>query len=135
MEPIRKLYIQVLTGEDRTEKSILKCTFAARLAKFPALWHILGDRGFARNAILYPNLNYHYSPQFIEGREQFSKNELMNDQVTCRLRYIAEVIFSRCTDENMLLDVIPRNNFNQLSHAIHWAHASANLGKAFHKDV
>lgn len=135
MKDKRKVYINVLLGAETNPEVIKQCAFPTRLGKFPANKRILGDRGFVKNAMLYPNLNSHHIPQFIAGRKQFSKQELVDDKVTCRLRYIAEVIFSRCTDENILLDVIPRNNFSQISHAIHWAHANANLGKPFRMNM
>jgi hypothetical protein len=63
--------------------------------------------------------------------QQFSEEELSDDKVTCSLRYAAEVLFSRCTDENILTDVVPRNAFSHFHHSIHWAHANANLGGEF----
>jgi len=129
MKERRDLYIKVLKGIVKDPQLISKCKYPTRLGKFEG--DILGDRGFAKNAMYYPNMNNQITPRFIGGRAQFSEEELSDDKVTCSLRYAAEVLFSRCTDENILTDVVPRNAFSHFHHSIHWAHANANLGGEF----
>ncbi len=127
----RKLQIRVLQGKQRDKDSLDSCSLPTRLSKLPGNRTVLADRGFAYDAIRYPNANRHRTPHFITGRKQFSQKELTTDMITCRLRYSSETNFSRITEENILMDVIGYNSFIHATYALHWAHASANLCKEF----
>ena len=98
-----------------------------RLKKCPPNWSMLSDRGFARTAHYYPNVNAQLTPSFLEGRDRFTAQEVQSDYETCKLRYTCEVAFSRVTSEACLRDVIPYDFFSSLNAICHWAHAHANL--------
>jgi len=97
------------------------------LGKFPAGWSILGDRGFFNHETLYPNWNLHLTPHFLEGRTQFTKEEVSADAVTCKLRYGAEVVYSRLVQTNFVRPIVPYGHFNLFQHALHWAQGKANM--------
>lgn len=96
-------YSNIIEGRDVRQ-------FYTRLDKFPGEFKILGDRGFYNDCIRYPNLNQQIVPHLLEGRDQFSNKELIEDMKLCRLRYSSETNFSRITDSNVLCDTIPKNH-------------------------
>jgi hypothetical protein len=98
-----------------------------RLKKYPPGWKMLADRGFSGTAHYYPNFNAQLTPSFLSGREQFTTFETENDNVVCRLRYSAEVAFSRVTNEVSLQDVIPYSFFSTVDAMNHWGHANINI--------
>ena len=49
-------------------------------------WIILADRGYAGNCYLYPNLNNHILPHFLNGRTQFENEEIATDREICQRR-------------------------------------------------
>jgi hypothetical protein len=101
---------------------------SSRLAKIPAEFLILADRGFVDDSLKYPNCNSHITPAFKMGREQFSIVELFIDKLVCTLRYTCEVCFSRVTDEAALSGIIPRSMFAIVDYINHWGHANINIG-------
>jgi hypothetical protein len=111
-----------------TETSLVKL-WSATLSKIPLGRVVLADRGFYRDAILYPNFNAQLTPHFLSGREQFSAGEIISDRRICQLRYTAETSFSRVTDTAGLQDVISRNFFTVLQDMCDWGHAHMNLCK------
>ena len=48
-------------------------------------WCILADRGFVDDALHYPNLNEHITPQFMTGRKQFEVHEISADRAPLHL--------------------------------------------------
>ena len=48
-------------------------TLCTRLAKLPAGYMVLAERGFAHNAPKYPNLNGQVTPHFKGERKQFQR--------------------------------------------------------------
>jgi hypothetical protein len=98
-----------------------------RLAKFPALWPVLADRGFSNDAYKYPNFNAQITPHFLVSRQSFEKGETEEDRVVCTLRYTSEVIFSLNFNEYALTDSVPFSFFAILNDAWDWGHARANL--------
>jgi len=103
--------------------------WSAALAKLPLGRLVLADRGFYRDAVLYPNFNAHLTPHFLSGRDQFSAGEIISDRRICQLRYTAETSFSRVTDTSGLQDVIPRSFFSLMQDMCDWGHAHMNLCK------
>ncbi len=62
-----------MRGTETNPEFVAKCVYSTRLGKcFDA---ILADRGFAKYAMYYPNLNNHITPRFIAGRKQFSAED------------------------------------------------------------
>jgi hypothetical protein len=81
----------------RATESRLVELWGAHLVGIPVGYLALADRGFAKDAAYYPNLNVHITPHFISGRAQFSSGEISEDRVCCELRYSSEVAFTRVT--------------------------------------
>jgi hypothetical protein len=68
------------------------------LQNLPPGWIMVGDRGFAYDALKYPNFNRHITPHFAhKDSEQFTQEELQADKILCSLRYISETTFARVT--------------------------------------
>ena len=114
------------------EDAILLTDFAtsicpSRLAKFPTGWIILADRGFSKDAYLYPNMNRHITPTFLAHQSQFTSGEISRDRVICEHRYTCEVVFSRFNDVMCLRDVVPYQFNNIMTDAVHWGFAHNNL--------
>lgn len=97
------------------------------LKKIPAGRLILADRGFSKDAILYPNFNVHLTPCFLAGRSQFTSGEVEGDRRKCELRYTSETGFSRVTCTAGLKDSIPRSLFTIMEDMCDWGHAYINL--------
>lgn len=104
-----------------------------RLAKLPAIFKVLADRGFDGDSLSYPHFNVVVTPEFLgkdedgSSRKQFTLAELMRDRRICELRYTCEVVFSRVTTKKMVAGVIPYEALAHIEHAHCWAHAQANL--------
>jgi hypothetical protein len=98
-----------------------------RLAKIPPNNDILGDRGFDRDAWMYPNINCQVTPSFLTGRKQFSKEEIVKDREVCTLRYTAEVLFAHIFNEKSLKDIVRYGLFSSLNDCWDWGNANANL--------
>ena len=105
---------------------------ALRLAKFPPGWIILADRGFAYDALKYPNFNAHSTPAFLSARDQFTQEELEADVVLCTLRYSIETNFARLTRFSTLADVNPREYFSILQDIVDTGYGDANFLQPFH---
>ena len=67
----------------------------------------------------------------LDGWPQFSMEEISEDRVKCKLRYLSETHFSRVTDTTSLKDRVPRGFFKHLPHINNWAHGCANLYKPY----
>jgi hypothetical protein len=106
-----------------------------RLAKLPACFKVLADRGFDGESLSYPHFNVVITPTFMgknddgSSRKQIDFSELERDRNICELRYTCEVVFSRVTTEEMVSGVIPYSALAHIEHAHCWAHAQANLRK------
>ena len=109
-----------------SEKRLVEI-WGPRLAKIPAGWLCLSDRGFAGTARYYPHCIQQLTPKFKAGRRQFSESEIKTDMDICKLRYTCEVAFSRVTTVKALKDRIPYWYFNDLDSMNHWGHAKVNL--------
>jgi len=101
--------------------------FKIGLGKFPAEYGVLGDKGFAEDAILWENLNPHITPTFLRGRLQFTMDQARSDLLLKKLRYTPETCFSHETDEEGLRDVIPYSFFGIMDHIANWGLAKSNL--------
>jgi len=106
-----------------------------RLAKLPACFKVLADRGFDGDSLSYPHFNVVVTPAFKgknedgSTRTQFDFSELDRDRKICELRYTCEVVFSRVTTKEIVSGVIPYSALAHIEHAHCWAHAQANLRK------
>jgi hypothetical protein len=98
-----------------------------RLLKVPAGTTVLADRGFAEDAILYPNLNSHITPAFLKGQTQFELDQVMSDKCIKELRYTSEVLYARVTCTKLLKDSVSFNRLHMLDPALRWGLGSANL--------
>ena len=87
----------------------------------------MADRGFARDAIYYPNINGHLTPHFLSGRAGFTADEISADYEVCKLRYTCEVVFSRVQESEIVKDKIKKTDFGILQSAVTWGHAHNNL--------
>mmetsp|Transcript_33508 Transcript_33508/g.67613 ORF Transcript_33508/g.67613 Transcript_33508/m.67613 type:complete len:393 (-) Transcript_33508:1234-2412(-) len=105
---------------------------ASRLAKIPAGWSILADKGFVDCGPFYPNLNHHFTPYFLEGRSQFDRDEISEDRRKCQLRYTSETVFSRVTNFKALRDRVPYGFFSHLNDIHSLALGMANLCEPFY---
>ena len=95
--------------------------------KIPAGRTVLADRGFSKDAFLYPNFNIHLTPSFLAGREQFTSTKVQEDRRKCEVRYTSETAFSCMTKTNGLRDSIPRSLFAIMDDMSDWGHAYINL--------
>ena len=59
-----------------TEPTLVEL-WSPRLKKCPPGYDMLSDRGFAKTARLYPNLNGQLTPHFLAGRPQFTAGSLL----------------------------------------------------------
>ena len=106
-----------------------------RMAKLPAIFKILADRGFDGDSLSYPHVNVVVTPEFLgkdddgNWRKQFTLGELERDRSICELRYTCEVVFSRVTTEKLLAGIIPYGQLAFIDHAHCSAHAQTNLRK------
>ena len=101
-------------------------------SKIPPGWYLLADRGFADDTMKYKNLNSILSPCFLEGRKQFTIEEIKKDIPLCKLRYSSECIFSRVTDLKICSDTVAVNNFHIFNEAVAWGHARNNLQQPYY---
>jgi hypothetical protein len=95
----------------RAAEDRLAALWSSALAKIPAGRAVLVDRGFHKDALLYPNSNAQLPPHFLSGRAQFTAGEVPSDRRVCGLRYGSEASFSRVTDKEGLRDMTPRGFF------------------------
>ena len=116
----------------RATEGRLVALWRRALAKIPRGRAILADRGFFRDALLYPNFNPQLTPHFLSGRARFTAGEVICDRRVCELRYGSETSFSRVTDTEGLRDIIPRGFFSIMQDMCDWGHAHANLCAPFH---
>ena len=116
----------------RATEGRLVALWRRALAKIPRGRAILADRGFFRDALLYPNFNPQLTPHFLSGRARFTAGEVICDRRVCELRYGSETSFSRVTDTEGLRDIIPRGVFSIMQDICDWGHAHANLCAPFH---
>ena len=90
---------------------------------FPPEWYIFGDRGFADLELFYKHITKTFTPKFLSGRKQFTPDEIQSDLILCKLRYTAEVAFSRMTQGMKVLSgIIPRENFSIAAAANSFGH-------------
>lgn len=75
-----------------------------RLEKCPHGMSTLADRGFSECAVFYPHLNAVITPSFIDGRLQFTVEEVMSDRPKCESRYSSEAYFKRVWDSEFVTD-------------------------------
>ena len=116
----------------RDERNELICIVTGT-SKIPAGWYILSDRGFADDTAKYRNLNPILCPTFLDGRLQFTYDDLKKDIPLCKLRYSSECIFSRVTDIAICSGTIPVVNFEIFNDAVAWAHGRSNLQQPYYK--
>ena len=121
-----------LLGLLRNESNELIC-IATGTSKIPAGWYILSDRGFADDTAKYRNLNPILCPTFLDGRAQFTYDDIKKDIPLCKLRYSSECIFSRVTDIAICSGTIPVVNFEIFNEAVAWAHGRSNLQQPYYK--
>jgi hypothetical protein len=70
---------------------------------------------------------------FLDGRNQFTFEEISADREKCRLRYASKAVFSRVWLLCSVRDNIGRTFFEQLHHFVDFAHGMANLHQPFYK--
>ena len=104
-----------------------------RLTKIPLGTNVLADRGFAACAPMYPNLNPQVTPFFLDGRDQFTVEEISLDREKCKLRWASEAVFSKIWRYHSVRDKVGRGFFEQLHHFVNLAHGMANLSKPYYK--
>ena len=110
----------------RASETSLVAEWRECLAKIPAGRTVLADRGFSKDAFLYPNFKIHLTP-FLARREQSTSTEVQEDRRKCEVRYTSETAFSRVTKTNGLRDSIPRSLFAIMDDMSDWGHAYINL--------
>ena len=104
---------------------------AQRLEKCPPGMVTLADRGFADCAVFYPYLNAVITPSFIDGRLQFSVEEIMGDRSKCESRYSSEAFFKRVWDSEFVTDKVPRHRFQYFQDLLKWSMGMANFSQPF----
>ena len=103
------------------------CWTAQRLEKCPPGMTTLADRGFSECAVFYPHLNAVITPSFIDGRLQFTVEEIMGDRPKCESRYSSEAYFKRVWDSEFVTDKVPRHRFHHFQHILKWSMGMANM--------
>ena len=98
-----------------------------RLAKFPKGSELSGDKGFYRDSGALPNQNTIHTPIRLDGRDQYSRGEIVHGRRCKKNRYTSETVFSRVTDVSILCDTVPREHMRHLSDACNWGHGRANI--------
>jgi hypothetical protein len=117
----------------RLDENEIKLIFIpVRLGKIAPGFYILADRGFSSCAPSYPYLNGQITPFFLDGRDQFSEEEISTDRTKCKLRYGSETKFSQVTDYTALKDRIPRSFFRHLHEICDFAHGMSNFCEPFY---
>ena len=64
------------------------------LANLPRGWIVLADRGFAFDALKYPNLNSQITPAFAKNSTAFAQKILEDMWKICMLRWSSETYIS-----------------------------------------
>ena len=116
-------------GEEKSKED-MKWT-AVRLEKLPVSYDGLGDRGFAGTSTSYPNCNDMKTPEFLDGREQYTFGETVGTRDLCQSRYGSEAYNKRTNDYNFIRDKIPRTNFKHAQDVLKWAMFRANMCRPF----
>ena len=99
------------------------------LANLPRGWVVLADRGFAFDALKYPNLNAHITPAFAKNSTSFAQEILEEMWKICMLRWSSETHISFVTDTGCLQDVINYGAFPIVQNAVDWACGLANFNQ------
>ena len=102
-----------------------------RLEKCPHGMSTLADRGFSECAVFYPHLNAVITPSFIDGRLQFTVEEVMSDRPKCESRYSSEAYFKRVWDSEFVTDKVPRHRFKHFQHILTWSMGMANMRQPY----
>ncbi len=115
--------------DGKTKKDV-KWT-AVRLEKLIAGYDGLGDRGFAGTSTSYPYCNDMKTPEFLDGRLQYTFGETVGTRDLCQGRYGSEAYNKRTNDYNFIRDKIPRDNFKHAEAVLKWAMFGANMCQPF----
>ena len=98
------------------------------LANIPRGWVVLADRGFAFDALKYPNLNAHVTPAFAKTTA-FAQETLEDMWKICMLRWSSETHISFVTDTGCLQDEITYGTFPIIQNAVDWACGLSNFNQ------
>ena len=106
-----------------------------RLAKIPALYMILADKGFADTERDYPNFNQVETPTKLAAGKGYRKSQehIKRDRPLTSSRFSAETVFSRVYSEDILNGKIPYYLIPLLPYAHSLAHGEANLCQPFRR--
>jgi hypothetical protein len=113
--------------ENPTPPGSVQYRLPVRLARFAPNTALLTDRGYTKFAHLYPNLNAHITPTFLEGRAQFDYEDMQRDVPIKKLRYTSEVVFSRMQQTKLLQGTIKFNDYVVFDSVISYAAGLSNL--------
>jgi hypothetical protein len=130
-EKARARWLEQLNASVDTDHTIIMPP--VRLEKVPLGTNVLADRGFASCAVMYPFLNAMVTPFFLDGRDQFTMDEISADRTKCQLRWASEAVFSRVWQVSSLRDKVSRCFFEVLHEFVDWSHGLANLQQPFYK--
>ena len=106
-----------------------------RLNKFPQSAVCVSDKGFKKCGKWYPNYNRHYYPSFLEGREQFTKNEIFTSKKVKTVRWKDEGVFANVVRERFCSGTIKYAKFPYIENCKNWAFARHNLSNEFQPPI
>lgn len=121
----------ILENEDLAKPMPFLIRNKIRLEKVPPGKEVLCDRGFADCTPSYPNLNM-TCLFFLNGRPQYTMDEVSTDRIKCKMRYSSKTNFARLTSRTGLKDRVPRGFYSHLKHINNWAHGCNNLQEPFY---
>ena len=128
----REVHISQLKAAVINSKSKADLNWTAqRLEKCPLGMNVLADRGFADCSMYYKHLNPIITPSFLDGRSQFSTEEIAGDRTKCKDRYSSEAFFSRFSDSEYVTDKVPRHRFHYLADVLKFCMAMSNLKQPY----
>lgn len=104
-----------------------------RLAKIPASWDVLGDKGFYKSDRCYPNLNKVRTPWKLSDKnvKQYRRSAgmIVEDRETSDTRVVVEDDYERYRNEKILKGPIQYWQLALLPYAHEWGHAMMNLSE------
>ncbi|KAL7552447.1 hypothetical protein ACHAWF_015688 [Thalassiosira exigua] len=106
-----------------------------RLAKIPAAYKVLADKGFADMERDYPWMNTIETPTRLAASKGYRKapGHIHLDRPLTSSRFSAETVFKRVYDEDILCGKIPYYLISILPYAHSLGHGEANLHQPFRK--
>ncbi len=124
---LRRSLLHGLVGELQPNEQQFR--IPARLMKYPASVAAMGDRGYYKVSINFPNMNRVLHPSFLQGRSQFEYEDVFKDLDIKRERWVQEQVISHILKCKILSNTIKYEDFRLISPMVSFAMGVANFSK------